>query len=71
MAKSYISDLPQVRIHYPLRSLRCAFNGPILQRPYFQTQAYGARSFAVRVAPSLWNRLPVDIKNAPSLQGFF
>ena len=62
-----ISDLLQV--HYPLHSLRSASDELTLQQPYYQTQEYGGRSFAV-VAPSLWNRLPVDIKNAPSLASF-
>ena len=32
----------------------------------YQNQAYGARSFSV-AAPTLWNSLPVDIKNTQSL----
>ena len=38
---------------------------PLVVPPH-QTQAYGARSFSV-AAPTLWNSLPVDIKNAQSL----
>ena len=64
MAASYISDL--VQVHYPLRSLRSASNGLTLQQPYYHTQTYGAGSFAV-VAPSLWNRLPVDNKKRVSM----
>ena len=37
--------------------------------PAYQTQAYSARSFSV-VAPTLWNSLPLNIKNAQSLSTF-
>ena len=64
MAPSYICDLLQV--HQPNRNLRSASRGLSLVVPPHQTQAYGARSFSV-AAPTLWNSLPVDIKNAQSL----
>ena len=64
MAPSYICDLLQV--HQPNRNLRSASRGLSLVVPPHQTQAYGARSFSV-ASPTLWNFLPVDIKNAQSL----
>ena len=64
MAPSYICDLLQV--HQPNRNLRSASKGLSLVVPPHETQAYGARSFLV-AAPTLWNSLPVDIKNAQSL----
>ena len=64
MAPSYICDLLQV--HQLNRNLCSASRGLSLVVPPHQTQAYGARSFSV-AAPSLWNSLPVDIKNAQSL----
>ena len=67
MAPSYICDLLQV--HHPNRNLRSASRGLSLVVPAYQTQAYGARSFSV-AAPTLWNSLPVDIKNAQSLSIF-
>ena len=67
MAPSYICDLLQV--HHPNRNLRSASRGLSLVVPAYQTQANGARSFSV-AAPTLWNSLPVDIKNAQSLSIF-
>ena len=64
MAPSYICDLLQA--HQPNRNLRSASRGLPLVVPPHQTQAYGARSFSV-ATPTLWNSLPVDIKNAQSL----
>ena len=64
MAPSYICDLLQA--HQPNRNLRSASRGLLLVVPPHQTQAYGARSFLV-ASPTLWNSLPVDIKNAQSL----
>ena len=61
---SYICDLLQV--YHSNRNLRSASRGLSLVVPAYQTQAYGARSFSV-AAPTLWNSLPVDIKNAQSL----
>ena len=67
MAPSYICDLLQV--HHPNRNLRPPSRGLSLVVPAYQTQAYGARSFSV-AAPTLWNSLPLDIKNAQSLSIF-
>ena len=66
MAPSYIYDL---QVHQPNRNLRSASRGLSLVVPPHQTQAYGARSLSV-AAPTLWNSLPVDIKNAQSLFTF-
>ena len=62
--RSYICDL--LHVHQPNRNRRSASRGLSLVVPPYQTQAYGARSFSV-AAPTLWNSLPVDIKNAQPL----
>ena len=67
MAPSYICDLLQVL--YPNQNLCSASRGLSLVVPAYQTQACGACSFSV-AAPTLWNSLPVDIKNAQSLSIF-
>ena len=67
MAPSYLTDLLQV--HHPIRTLRSASSGLLLNRPYYRTETYGARSFAV-AAPSLWNSLPVDLRNTKPLASF-
>ena len=64
MAPFYICDL--LHVHQPNRNLRSASRGLSFVVPPYQTQAYGARAFSV-AAPTLWNSLPVDIKNAQSL----
>ena len=64
MAPSYICDL--LHVHQPNRNLRSVSRGLSLVVPPYQTQAYGARSFSV-AAPTLWNSLPVDIKNSQPL----
>ena len=64
MALSYIFDVLQV--HHPNRNLRSASRGLSLVLPNHQTQAYGARSFSV-ATPTLWNSLPLDIKNVQTL----
>ena len=40
-----------------------------LLEPRFNTQSYGSRSFS-SAAPRLWNNLPNNIRNAPSLHCF-
>ena len=60
MAPSYICDLLQVL--YPNQNLCSASRGLSLVVPAYQIQACGAWSFSV-AAPTLWNSLPVDIKN--------
>ena len=60
-APSYICDL--LLVHYPNRNLHSASRGLWLVVPAYQTQAYGARSFSI-AAVTLWNSLPVGIKNA-------
>ena len=41
----------------------------IFSIPHFNLRTYGARSFSVAV-PKLWNTLPSDIKNSPSVSVF-
>ena len=65
-APSYISSLLQPYI--PSRTLRSQQNH-LLIIPRSHTQYYGDRSFA-SIAPTLWNRLPIIIRTAPSLDSF-
>ena len=53
-----------------IQTVRSASRGLSLVVPAHQTQAYGARSFSV-AAPTLWNSLPVDIKNAHAIFVYF
>jgi len=41
----------------------------LLQVPVSQLKSYGDCAFSVS-APTLWNRLPTDIRNALSLENF-
>ena len=60
MAPSYICDL--LHVHQLNQNLCSVSRGlSLVVAPY-----HGARSFSV-AAPTLWNSLPVDIKNAQSL----
>ena len=68
MAPAYISDLINVRkhTHYSLRSN----SGTILLYPAGQMKkSYGERSFSV-AAPTLWNTLPVSLRNTDSILTF-
>jgi len=48
----------------PSRSLR-SYDSNLLSAPRVRT-CFGSRSFAV-AAPTIWNTLPLDIRNSPSL----
>ena len=61
----YISDL--VSVYVPNRNLRSQ-NCYMLQVPKLQSLA-GEKSFLYS-APILWNSLPVNVKNATSIDSF-
>ena len=65
-APVFISDI--IRRYVPSRSLRSASETRLLL-PKSLLKTYGDRSFAY-AAPFLWNNLPVDIRNAPSVEVF-
>ena len=68
MAPAYISDLINVRkhTHYSLRSN----SGTILLYPAGKMKKIlGDRSFSV-AAPTLWNTLPVSLRNTDSILTF-
>ena len=52
----------------PSRQLRSSFKH-LLVSPSYNLKTYGARSFSV-AAPSLWNTLPSEIRNAQSVSVF-
>jgi len=66
LAPPYLSEL--LEVYQPSRSLRSG-TGSMLKVPRTRLKTYGDRAFAYR-APMLWNVLPSDIQNAPSLDSF-
>ena len=66
LAPSYICDL--LTSYTPSRQLRSS-SKHLLVSPSYNLKTYGARSFSV-AAPSLWNALPCEIRNAPSVSFF-
>ena len=64
-APSYLKDL--VSYHVPPRNLRSS-NEKYLTRKYGKTK-YGSRAFSC-LAPSLWNSLPLSIRQAETLLDF-
>ncbi len=67
-APQYLTDL--LTIHEPKRTLRSACqNKIVLQEHFSKSVTCGDASFTV-AGPILWNRLPVDIQAAPSLDSF-
>ena len=66
LAPSYLSEL--VPRYTPVRTLRSA-SQPLLSRPKTTYKQYGQRSF-IYAATFLWNNLPLDIRNASSVNIF-
>lgn len=66
LAPSYICDL--LTSYTPSRQLRSS-SKHLLVSPSYNLKTYGARSFSV-AAPSLWNALPSEIRNAQSVSVF-
>ena len=66
MAPEYLCEL--VSIRKSPRKLRSS-SRILLQVPMSQLKSYGDCAFSV-AAPTLWNKLPADIRNASSLGNF-
>lgn len=66
LAPSYLSDL--LHQYTPQRSLRSS-DQSLLAVPMSRLKHRGDRAFAV-VAPKLWNKLPLHIRLAPTLEMF-
>jgi hypothetical protein len=66
MAPSYLSSL--LHPHKPTRSLRSA-SAMSLSVPKTRLKGYGDRAFS-KAAPLLWNKLPIDLKSASTLESF-
>ena len=66
MAPELISDL--IQLYVPARSLRSS-SVSRLEAPYSITKFYGERAYA-SAAAHLWNSLPKNIRQAPSLTTF-
>ena len=66
MAPQYLQDL--ITPYTPRRELH-SIDKNLLTVPVSRLKTYGDRSFAV-AAPKAWNKLPIEVRNAPSLQVF-
>ena len=66
LAPGYISELLQP--YEPPRALR-SLDLSLLKMPRSRTKTYGDRSFVV-CAPSLWNKLPHDLRRATDVDSF-
>ena len=68
LAPSYLSDLLQPMIH--ARRLRSSRQSHLQFPPGPRTfTRYGDRAFSV-AAPKLWNSLPINVRNATSVESF-
>ena len=66
LAPTYLSEL--LTVDKPYRCLRSEISNQLVV-PKHRTKLYGERAFAV-AAPTLWNKLPSEIKNSASLAAF-
>ena len=66
-APEYIAEL--VNLYVPRRANMRSENKYELYKPRYNKERFGRRSFAI-AAPTLWNRLPMDIRKAPSVDTF-
>lgn len=66
LAPTYLSDL--LELYVPARSLRSS-DQLLLAVPKSRMKLRGDRAFTV-VAPKLWNKLPLHVRQAPTLQIF-
>ena len=66
LASSYIADI--IHPHVAPRSLRSSSQG-LLHVPRSRLKQKGDRAFSV-AGPQMWNQLPLDIRNAPSITLF-
>ncbi|KAL3048824.1 hypothetical protein OYC64_008328 [Pagothenia borchgrevinki] len=58
----------QISSTHTSRNLRSSDSG-LLSIPHSRLRTFGDRAFSV-AAPTLWNSLPAEIRNAPSLNIF-
>ena len=65
-APAYIKDM--LKVNQPVRALR-SNSATLLHVPRSRTVRYGNRAFAT-AAPTLWNKLPIDIRICESLASF-
>ena len=63
VAPEYISDM--VQRYIPNRSLRSS-GTELLEIPQYRTKTHGLAAFSV-YAPSLWNKLPIELRMAESI----
>lgn len=68
LAPQYLQDLVSLRFSSSARPLRSSFSMQIIHGPRTKTR-YGDRAFSC-IAPTLWNKLPPHIQNAPSIDSF-
>ena len=66
LGPKYLEEL--LKHHQPVRSLRSA-DEHLLQVPLTRLTTGGDRAFE-KVAPTLWNDLPLSLRTSSSLQGF-
>ena len=66
LAPPYLSDL--IHTYTPALALRSA-DQRLLREPKVRRKLRGERAFSA-AAPKLWNKLPLPIKQAPSLSSF-
>ena len=66
MSPAYVSDM--ISPYIPTRTLRSS-GKHLLQTPRYSTDFYGERAFEV-AAPTLWNSLPLPIRQASSRSSF-
>ncbi len=66
LSPAYLKDL--IIPYQPGRSLRSGQQN-LVSVPKYQLMKFGGRSFA-SVGPTVWNSLPIDIRNAPSIATF-
>ena len=66
LASAYLANLLQWYI--PARSLHSA-DKDLLVIPKIRTKKYGSQTFA-HAAPSVFNALPQDVRQSPSLESF-
>ena len=67
MAPVYLQDL--LVPYTPTRTVRSSSDGLLLSVPRTKCQRFGDRAFSV-AAPRLWNNLPHNIRNTPTLNAF-
>ena len=65
---TYLSELLTVK-RFTYNTRASASNKSLLQVPFVKNKTFAVRSFSV-AAPSLWNNLPEEVQNCPSVVVF-